>query len=353
MGTTLEFFNAARMSLGHRGSGQRSPWLGHTLTGALICALAPGIAAAQTARPVKQPVACLIGPERVADIGSPVVGVVSAMNVDSGDEVHEGQALVLLRSDVESANVHAAEARSIIDADVRAAEANLELARQRHVRAKELQDQGFVSSQATDQARAEHDVAAQKLEQARGQKQVSVRELGIVQAQLGQRTVRSPFTGVVTDRFINAGERVEEKPMLRLAMLNPLRVELVLPASRYGTVVLNDRVSVIPDLPGAAPAMARVTLVDKVIDAASNTFRVRMSLPNPGHKLPAGARCRVDLAPLVAATPPAAKPAPATGQPGKGVDALPAKTVDAKPTKAGQALPPKAAQAKAARKVTG
>ena len=353
MGTTLEFFDAARVSLLHRRDQPHPSCLAAVLISALTCALVPTIAGAQTARPAKQPVACLIGPERVADIGSPVVGVVSAMNVDSGDEVQEGQALVLLRSDVESANVHAAEARAIIDADVRAAEANLELARQRHQRAKELQDQGFVSSQATDQARAEHDVAAQKLEQARGQKQVSVRELGIVQAQLGQRTVRSPFTGVVTDRFINAGERVEEKPMLRLAMLNPLRVELVLPASRYGTVALNDRVSVIPDLPGAAPAMARVTLVDKVIDAASNTFRVRLSLPNPGHKLPAGARCRVDLAPLVAATPPPTKPAPATAEPGKGVEALPAKTVDAKPAKAAQALPPKDAQAKAARRVTG
>ena len=321
---------------------------------ALSCALAPTLAFAQTARPAKQPVACLIGPERVADIGSPVVGVVAAMHVDSGDVVREGQALVVLRSDVESANVRAAQARAIIDADVRAAEANLELARQRHVRAKELQDQGFVSSQATDQARAEHDVAEQKLEQARGQKKVSARELGIVQAQLGQRTVRSPFTGVVTDRFINAGERVEEKPMLRLAMLDPLRVELVLPASRYGSVALHDRVSVIPDLPGAAPAMARVTHVDKVIDAASNTFRVRMSLPNPGNKLPAGARCRVDLAPLAAVTPPPTKPAPASAaQPANTVDAQSAKTVDARPARAGQALPPNAAQAKAARKEAG
>ena len=103
-------------------------------------------------------------------------------------------------------------------------------------------------------------------------------------------------------------------------------------------MALYDRVSVIPDLPGAAPAMARVTLVDKVIDAASNTFRVRLSLPNPGNKLPAGARCRVDLAPVVAATPSATKPAPAAA---------------AQPAKAGQALPPKAAQATVAGKVAG
>ena len=307
MGTPIEFHNAAGVRSGCR----LRPALKAGLVVALLGLSAPALVGAQTARPVKQPVACLIGPERVADIGSPVVGVVSAVNVDSGDEVRTGQALVVLQSDVESANVHAATARSSIDADVHAAEANLELARQRFERAKELQDQGFVSSQATDQARAEHDVASQKLELARGQKQVSLRELGIVKAQLGQRTVRSPFNGVVTDRFINAGERVEEKPMLRLAMLNPLRVELVLPASRYGTVTLHDRVNVIPDLPGAAAAIARVTHVDKVIDAASNTFRVRLNLPNPGNKLPAGARCRVDLAPAVAATPTAANPAKA------------------------------------------
>ena len=44
-----------------------------------------------------------------------------------------------------------------------------------------------------------------------------------------------------------------------------------------------------------APVTARVTRVDKVLDAASNTFRVRLALPNPGHKLPAGSRCKIDL----------------------------------------------------------
>jgi membrane fusion protein, heavy metal efflux system len=311
MGTTLEFDNAARLNApGSLGRGLRPL----ALILLLFALAAPG-ALAQTARPAKQPIACLISPERIADIGSPVVGVVQAMHVDSGAVVRTGQSLVVLRSDVESANVQAAQARARIDADVRAAEANLELVRQRYARALELQDQGFVSSQASDQARAEHDVAAQKLEQARGQKLVSARELDVVQAQLGQRTVRSPFNGVVTERFINVGERVEEKPMLRLAMLDPLRVELVLPASRYGTVVLRDAVNVTPELPGAAPVLAHVTHVDKVIDAASNTFRVRLKLPNPGHKLPAGARCRVDLAPVAAAAAPVAAPTGAAPPP--------------------------------------
>ncbi len=251
----------------------------------------------------KATVGCLIGPERVADLGSPVVGVVSSIAVDTGDEVLAGQALIKLHAEVERAGVEAAEARAGIEADIRASEANLELAKQRLARAQQLQEQGFVSSQATEQAQAETDVAQQKLEQARGQRQVSTRELSVVRAQLGQRIVKSPFDGVVTDRFVNPGERVEDKPLLRVAMLNPLRVELVMPANRYGTVNLNDRLSVLPDLPGAEAVVARVTHVDKVIDAASNTFRVRLNLPNPGHKLPAGARCKLSPAPEMANAP--------------------------------------------------
>jgi cobalt-zinc-cadmium efflux system membrane fusion protein len=52
-----------------------------------------------------------------------------------------------------------------------------------------------------------------------------------------------------------------------------------------------------------------------VIDAATNTFRVRLELPNPGGVLPAGLRCKVDLglklppaAAAGAATPSAAVP---------------------------------------------
>jgi hypothetical protein len=32
-----------------------------------------------------------------------------------------------------------------------------------------------------------------------------------------------------------------------------------------------------------------------VLDPASNTFRVRLALPNPDLRIPAGARCKVDF----------------------------------------------------------
>jgi multidrug efflux pump subunit AcrA (membrane-fusion protein) len=36
-----------------------------------------------------------------------------------------------------------------------------------------------------------------------------------------------------------------------------------------------------------------VVVVDKVVDAASGTLGVRLELPNPDNKIPAGIKCRV------------------------------------------------------------
>jgi len=46
----------------------------------------------------------------------------------------------------------------------------------------------------------------------------------------------------------------------------------------------------LPLLPGVHKA--RVVVVDKVIDAASGTFGVRLTLPNPGRRIPAGLKCK-------------------------------------------------------------
>jgi membrane fusion protein, heavy metal efflux system len=261
------------------------------VTTAPAAASPPAAAARSAARPT---VGCLIGPEVVADIGSPVTALVAVVAVDRGDSVRAGQTLVQLESEVERNSMEAARSRAAMDADILAAEANMALARQRHVRAVELVGQGFTSPQTLEQAKAELDVAEQKLRQARSQKAVNAHELGLVKAQLNQRTLKSPFNGVVIERFVSPGERAEDKPLLRLAMLNPLRVELVMPATRWGSVSVGDKMPIVPELPAASAVTAQVTHIDKIIDAASNTFRVRLSLPNPGNRLPAGARCRLD-----------------------------------------------------------
>lgn len=259
-----------------------------------------------------QPLGCLIEPYRVSDVGSPVIGVIEHTLAERGDRVAAGQPLATLRSDVERQSVAVAMSKAQAVGELQAAQANAELARQKLARAKNLADQQFISSQALEQARAEAMVAENRLEQAREQRAVYARERDLAEAQLGLRTIRSPFPGVIVDRYLSAGERVEEKAVYRVAMVDPLRVEVVLPSSFYATVRQGMPVTITPDFPNADPRTAKVVLVDKVIDGASNTFRVRLELPNPDLSLPAGLRCKADLGIAAPATAPP-RPVPRPG----------------------------------------
>lgn len=252
-------------------------------------------AAVHAAPPAPRPLGCLIEPDRVAEVGSQVIGLVERLHVERGELVSAGQPLLSLRAEVERANAGVADVRARVDADVLAAQASLELAVQKVKRAESLVKENFISDQALEQARAEHKLAEQKLAQARAQQQIWIQERRVAEAQLGLRTVRSPLAGVVVERYINVGERVEERPLMRVAVIDPLRVELMVPTALYGKLAAGDSLTIRPELPGANAVVARIKHVDRVMDAASNTFRVRLTLPNPNNALPAGLRCKADL----------------------------------------------------------
>ncbi|MDB5863904.1 MAG: hypothetical protein JWO70_1710 [Betaproteobacteria bacterium] len=274
----------------------------------IVLALVAGIALEAAA--AQPPLRCVIEPDRVAEIGSPVIGVVESVHVERGDIVRQGQLLAQLRAPVERASVGAAEVRAQADADVQAAVANYEFQRQKLARTEELMNKKFVSAQALDQVRAETSVAEQRLAQAREQKRVAKQELETAHAQLGLRQIRAPFAGIVADRYVSAGERVEVKPMFRLAKVDPLRVEIIAPAALYGSIRKGMAAQITPELPNAARLDTKVVLVDRIIDAASNTFRVRAELPNANAAVPSGLRCRAEMAGVAEAVVPAAAAAP-------------------------------------------
>jgi RND family efflux transporter MFP subunit len=278
----------------------------HAAAAALMaaCLLLPAAARAQG-----QALGCLIEPSRVADVGSPVVGVLEQVLVERGDKVARGQVLAILRAGVERAQVDLAQSRAGADADLRAATKAHEFAQKKRDRMQGLFNQEFISSQALDQAVAEAQVAEARLRQAREQTRHSRKELQLADAQLDMRTIRSPIDGIVVERFRDDGERVEDRPILKIALVDPLRVEAVLPAALYGRVQPGQAATVQPDLAALAPVQGTVSLVDRIIDPASNTFRARLELPNPEGRVPAGLRCKLHLPAAAAA--PAAVPAPA------------------------------------------
>lgn len=252
---------------------------------------------------------CLITPARTAEIGTPQAGVVERVLVDRGDRVRQGQVLAVLQAPGERAALRTAEARAQAQAAVGAAQATLALAQQKARRAESLHAEQFISDIALDQARTELRVATQALRQAEDQRAIYQAEAAQTLAQLGQRVLRSPFDGLVLDRMAQPGERVELQPLLRLAEVTRLRVEVVVPASAFGQVKTGARHRVQAEVPGVPAREATVTQVDQVLDAASHTFRVRLALDNADRAVPAGARCQVDLGlPGPAAAGPASAP---------------------------------------------
>lgn len=280
---------------------------------------------------------CMIQPHQIVQVGAPAAGVVEQVLVERGDLVQRGQVLVQLQAQVERAALALARERSQQAGEVRSASGARALAERELERANELMGENFVSRTFVDRARAEAEVAGGRTEQAQERQRLAARELELANAQLAQRTIRAPIAGVVMDRFVSVGEFVEQKPLLRVASIDPLRVDVLVPATAFGQVSLGQKGRVVPELAGHQGAReAVVKSVDRVIDAASNTFRVRLELANPKAELPAGLRCKIDLglkpaapaaaprsspAAAAAATPPLGTALSATAPPGPTVAA--------------------------------
>ncbi len=256
---------------------------------------------------------CMIQPHQVVQVGTPAPGVIDSVLVERGDTVQRGQPLVQLGANVERAALAVARERAGQKGDATVASSSRELARRELQRGEELHQQQYVSKTYLDKLRAEAGVAEGRSDQASERRTLATREAELAAAQLDQRTVRAPISGVVLERLMSPGEYVDQKPMLRLAAIDPLRVDVLVPAASFGKISPGMVGLVVPEILNRKTHSAVVRTVDRVIDAASNTFRVRLELPNPGNALPAGLRCKVDLSALSMAATPAAPAVPAAG----------------------------------------
>ena len=238
---------------------------------------------------------CMIQPHQIVQIGSAAPGVIERILVDRGDLVKQGQPIVQLQAGVERAALAVARERALQQGEMTVATGSADLAQRELQRAKELHEQNFVSQTYLDKQRAEAQVAGGRTDQATERRKLSQREVDLAAAQLAQRQISAPIAGVVVERFMSPGEFVDQKPILRIAAIDPLRVDVLVPAVAFGQVEVGMKGAVMPELLNKKEHVAVVKTVDRVIDAATNTFRVRLELPNPGGTLPAGLRCKVDL----------------------------------------------------------
>lgn len=208
----------------------------------------------------------LIEPREIVNFGSQVPGILEKVYVERGDRVSTGQVLARLKSGVEAAALRSAEAK--VDFGQRKSQRNEELTRKK-----------LISVHEKDEIETELQLARLMVVEAK--------------AQLETRVIRSTIKGVVVRRTGAPGGYVGEEPFLTVAQIDPLSVELVIPVQYIGSIKEGATATVLPEEPVGGEYSAKVVIVDKVVDAASGTFGVRLELPNPKLRLPAGMKCRV------------------------------------------------------------
>lgn len=243
------------------------------------------------------PLDCVIEPHEIIDVASRIDGIVDVLQVERGDLVEAGQVLAKLDSGVEEAAVAAARSRARASAEVSANSISVDFAERRQERLETLYNDKVVSGEQMDEVATEAKLSKLRLDQARENKRLAELELARSVEILERHTISSPIDGVVVQRYLSPGESTEDQPIMRIAQIDPLRIEVIVPVMAFGSIRKGQLAYIFPEAPKEGRFPARVTVVDRVADAASGTFRVRLSMPNPDYAVPSGLKCSIQFQP--------------------------------------------------------
>lgn len=234
---------------------------------------------------------CLVKPEMYIELSSPIDTTLKKLYVDTGDTIKKGQPLVQLENSVEIARVKLAEQQAKSKSEIDNRWVQLKYAKRNSKRLKNLYAKNSVSLFEKDKADTEVSLAEIELIQAKEKKKLAELRLQQAKTELSLRTIKSPIDGIVVDSYTKVGESVADRPIMKLAQVDPLRVELIAPTEYFGLIKKGMKVEVYPERPANKVYKATVSVVDQLIDPASGSFTVRMALPNPDDKLVGGVNC--------------------------------------------------------------
>jgi RND family efflux transporter MFP subunit len=234
---------------------------------------------------------CVIVPSNIANLGSNSYGIIGSVAVDRNSFVKRGDVIAVLANDVEQATVELISRRASMTSDIELASVNLAYTKRELSRAEKAFKNKAFSTHDIDVAKVEAQLAKIKFLQAKEKQKLIKSELKRAKAELARKTIFSPVTGVVIERFKVVGEYIDDEAVVRVAQLDPLHVEVIVPVSQRDKIKKNMRAQVCADTEKGSNWIATVSQVDKVMDAASGTFGVRLILPNPDYEIPAGLRC--------------------------------------------------------------
>ncbi len=240
---------------------------------------------------------CLIEPHLLIDVSSSEIGVLASVNVDASDHVSKDDVIAALRTEVEHATYDVSTSRAKSSSELELLKREHEYARRQLKRVDVLEAESVISQQEVDEVRTSQNAAKLRFQAASEKQKIAQLEAVRDELALARRIVRSPIDGVVTRRYKSIGEYVDGDPILQLAQLDPLRIRVIVPMTMFGQIEVGMQATIEPELPIDGPFIATVTTIDPIVDAATATLGVRLSLPNPDYRVPAGLKCNLTLLP--------------------------------------------------------
>jgi RND family efflux transporter MFP subunit len=227
-----------------------------------------------------------------------IMSYVQEVRVQAGDQVRQGQVLVVLDArdlDAGKRQAEAAlhEARSgVPEADnaVAAAKAQLELAQVTFRRMEDLFQKRSISNQEFDEAsarvrvaRASHDMALARRAQLDAKIQQAEAAVRAASVSRDFAELRAPFAGVVTERRAEPGSvAAPGAPLLVIEQAGGYQLEAAIEESRIAAIRVGTPVTVILDALDK-PIETKVSEIVPALDPAARTFTAKIRLAPMPH----------------------------------------------------------------------
>lgn len=148
--------------------------------------------------------------------------------------------------------------------------------------------------QATRQLVADGFEAEIQLETATAEMEAAQSDLAAIEEEIGRTRIRAPIAGRIDQRVAERGDFVSTgDEVARIVDNDPLRAMVQVPQHSIGrvTVGLPARVNVLRH----GTVEGEVTFVSTLADPATRTFRIEVEVPNPDQRLPAGTSAEVEI----------------------------------------------------------
>jgi membrane fusion protein (multidrug efflux system) len=208
-----------------------------------------------------------IAPVQGATIGAEMPGMVAEVPFESGRPVKKGDMLVKLDASAE-------------EAQLRAAQADAELAKTDLDRARDLAARRVISQSELDTAAARYTQRTSAVEN--------------MQSVINKKQIRAPFDGIAGIREVNVGQMVSAGDRLvTLQALDQVYVNFALPQQQLSDVRVGLPVKVTSDAVPGREFEGRLTAINSAVDSATRSVGLQATLDNPGHALRAGMFARV------------------------------------------------------------